>query len=90
MGSPSTPSRKQIAAIAKNDQYMIKAFEELFNQAGTISPENIEAIAEALSEHVGDETNPHVVTYEQTGAKAPIDANTARIKTNEVLLWLSM
>jgi len=63
------PTRDQLARVARGDERLIRAFEQLFQVAGT--------------DIAGLQVQVDLNT-------AGIAANAARIKTNEVLLWLSM
>ncbi len=70
------PTRDQLVRMARGDNRLVRALEQLFAVAGQ-DLVNIQNQLDALSVRVGvNEDN--------------ISDNTARIKTNEVLLWLSM
>lgn len=60
------PTRDQLAMVARGDQRLLRAFEQLFRVVGG---------------EVGDGVAELTVR---------VDANEVNIKSNEVLLWLSM
>ncbi len=77
------PARAQIAAMANGDDRMVRALEKLFRSGGQELPD-IKDNLDALALQVAQNALNIAINADD------IAANTARIKTNEVLLWLSM
>ena len=77
------PTRNQLSAVARGDQRLVRAFEQLWKAGGQGIPDEadqIEANRLAIEENAANITFNGDITAE----------NTVRIKSNEVLLWLSM
>ncbi len=75
------PTRSQLARMSRGedgkvDERLVRAFEQLWVAAGSDVPD------------VQDQVDANATAIVQLGVETA--ANAARIKTNEVLLWLSM
>ena len=96
------PTRNQLARIARDengrvDDRLVRAFEQLWKTGGQEVPdideqikENTAAIFILDGRVTVNEGNIDALEIRMTVAEVAIAANAARIKTNEVLLWLSM
>ena len=70
------PTRDQLVKMARGDERLTRALEQLWNASG----QDLADIQDQID----------ALTIRVTTNETNIIANAARIKTNEVLLWLSM
>lgn len=83
----NSPTRAQIAKVAGNDERLIRAFEDLFRQAGRGLPDDIDDIVSDIGDLRIDAGTALSVAQ---SAMASAIRSAQRLRSNEVLTWLSM
>ena len=83
----AAPTRDQLSRIVGTDLKLLRAFEQLFLSAGQTNNDQLDAIEDQLIEHT---LRLDAIDASISNMVSRIDDNEISIKSNEVLLWLSM